>query len=150
MGLVAKLQEDYLKKELEIKKLNRIIVALEFRYLLEKLPDLASPGDGAGDRWMNSWERVLQNEADDHLKPSRRGTGVINKDHQKGYLFRTGKDLYSHLSSEIHRYRGKGYEIGDDLAFMKAIQDVLQALKLDKYKDGEVNWEEEGRKEYCL
>lgn len=72
MGLVAKLQEDYLKKELEIKKLNRIIVALEFRYLLEKLPDLASPGDGAGDRWMNSWERVLQNEADDHLKPVNR------------------------------------------------------------------------------
>ena len=62
------------------------------------------------------------------------------------------KDLYSHLSNEIHRYRGDGYEIGDDLALTKAIQDILRALKPEKYKhgeeDGEVDWEEE-RKRYC-
>lgn len=166
IGFVAKLQENYLKKDLENKKLNRAIVALEFRYLLEHLPDPKSTGDGAGGRWMNFWERALQNEANDHLNsvpfPSKylvevmesynpnRVDGkskVINKEHQKGYLFRMGKDLYSHLSSEIHRYRSTAYEIGDDLALTKPIQDILRALKPEKYRDGEVDWEEE-RKRY--
>ncbi|MCJ1265541.1 hypothetical protein MMC22_005421 [Lobaria immixta] len=163
---VAKLQKNYLKKDFENKKLNRAIVALEFRYLLEHLPDPKSAGDGAGGRWMNFWERALQNEANDHLNsdsfPNKYlvevmesynpnsvdgKTKVINKEHQKGYLFRMGKDLYNHLSSEIHRYRSTAYEIGDDLALTKPIQDILRALKPEKYKDGEVDWEEE-RKRY--
>ena len=68
IGFVVKLQENSLKKELEIKKLNRTIVALEFRYLLEHLPDPTTPGDGAGGRWKTFWERALQNEADDFLE----------------------------------------------------------------------------------
>ena len=168
LGFVAKLQDDYLKKDLEIKKLNRVIVALEFRHLLEHLPNPTTAGSGAGGRWMTFWKQALQNEADDHLNsvtfpnkhlvevmesynPGRvdRKTNAINEDHVKGYLFRMGKDMYSHLSDEIHRYRGKGYGIGDDLTLMNVIQDILQALKPEKYKDGQVDWDEE-RKRYRL
>ena len=169
IGYFAKLQDQYLKKELEVKKLRHYIVALEFRYLLEHLPDPNLHKD-AGPRWTKFWEMALEDEADNHWKktartphhalnsivekrnPNRgflnRNTGKrdlgIAKEGKDGFLYATGKTMYNVLSDEIHGYRGREYELGDDDGWTAVVADVLRALKpLDANIDAEtreVNW----------
>lgn len=173
IGYFAKLQDQYLKKEIEVKKLRHHITALEFRYLLEHLPDIKLHQD-AGPRWMRFWENALNDEADNYLNgttrvpdhalesivekrnPKRKfkdqttGTMKIHTKGTKGYLHITGENLYSILSDEIHRYRGGEYEVGDDDGWTEVVTEVLRALKpleasIDA-KTREVDWAAERRR----
>ena len=65
IGYFAKLQDQYLKTELEVMKLRHYISALEFRNLLENLTHPCQPGTpysdpNSGPRWMHFWEEGPQ------------------------------------------------------------------------------------------
>ena len=77
IGHFAKLQSEYLKKEVEMKKLRHHISALELRHLLEHLPDIALHNK-AGPRWKIFWEDALNDEAG-HFVNGRLRTAVINR-----------------------------------------------------------------------
>jgi hypothetical protein len=182
IGYFARLQEQYLSKELEVKRLRHHITALEFRSLLENLTPPCKPGDpvwnnpNSGPRWMTFWERALMEEYDRSANPAQvtanqkvvhalkqvvdsrnpkrgyqqNGVTVIHTDGLNGQLYRTGKDLYGTLSDEIHRFKGKKFEVEDDDGWTILVGDALRALKpLDANIDahGVVDWQEE-RKRY--
>ena len=151
IGYFAKLQDKYLKKELEVKKLRHHITALDFRHLLEHLPDISLHQD-AGPRWASFWEKALKDEADNHWNGATASrahalTGIVEKRNPKrgytdpsgnkvihtkaknGFLYVTGETLYTILSDEIHGYRGEGYNIEDDDSWTEVVTDVLRALK---------------------
>ncbi|VUC24515.1 unnamed protein product [Clonostachys rosea] len=152
MGHFAKLQDQYLKMQLEVRKLRHYISALEFRYLLEHLPDPKSE-NSAGARWEKFWERSLQYEADnnsrtpprlpDHalkdlvdqrnptrlLGDPRKGKPTIHTSGQKGFLYETGNTLYTSLSDEIHRCSYGEYDIEDSDGWTKMTTEILRALK---------------------
>lgn len=65
MGHFAKLQDQYLEMQLEVRRLRHYINALQFRYLLEHLPD-PQLGNSAGPRWEEFWRRSLPYEADNN------------------------------------------------------------------------------------
>lgn len=163
IGYFAKLQDQYLRTELEVKKLRHYITALEFRYLLEHLPDIKLD-QKAGPRWEKFWKQALEDEANDHLKKTMRvpdhalknivdkrnpkrtvkNKKEIHMEGAKGFLYITGKTMYSILSDEIHQYRGDEYEVGDDDGWTDVVTDILRALKpLEANIDTvthEVNW----------
>lgn len=169
IGYFASLQQQYLK-ELEAKELRHHITALEFRYLLEHLPDINSHAD-AGPRWMMFWENALKAEDNSHSSGTTRvpkhalesivearnpkrgfwdtdkaGNRIrkIHTEGKNGFLSSTGKLMYSTLSDEIHRYRGGEFSIGDGDGWINVVTEVLRALKpLEANinpKTGEVNW----------
>ncbi|KAL8792546.1 MAG: hypothetical protein Q9195_004845 [Heterodermia aff. obscurata] len=183
VGYFAKLQQQYVEKELEIKKLRHYISALELRHLLEHLPDIGLHKD-AGPRWQIFWENALHDEAEYYLNgqvraephalkslvekrnqkraflhpdgavPGPNGSNrvmVIHKEGQNGLLYRTGRDLYSTLSDEIHNYRGEKFHVEDDDGWTKVVTEVLCALKPldDNINNTEVQWDQE-RLRYVL
>ena len=157
IGYFAKLQDQYIKKELEAKKLRHHISALEFRHLLEKLAPPWQPGTrsdpGSGPRWMKFWEDALEDEnyqcserpawASQHAlkgivdarNPKRvqvdpsTGARAISKTGQNGQVFRTGNDLYGTLSDEIHRFRGREFVVEDDDGWTRLVTETLRALR---------------------
>lgn len=170
IGYFAKLQDQYLKKALEVKKLRHAVTALEFRSLLEHLPELTLHQDG-GPRLIKFWEKALTDEVEGHLKGETRvpahalqdlvnkrnpkrafidpstGAVQIHKKGKNGFLYATGEHLYSTLSDEVHRYRVDDYDIGEVDGWTQVVTDVLRALKpLDENIDAEtheVDWAKE-------
>ena len=71
IGYFAKLQDQYIKQQLEIKELRHYISALEFRQVLEHLPDVKLHKD-ASPRWMKFWHQALEDEADHHWNKTTR------------------------------------------------------------------------------
>jgi hypothetical protein len=151
IGYFARLQDQYVKKELEVKHLRHYISALEFRHLLEHLPDISLNKD-AGPRWIKFWEDVLNDEADNALNgtartpehalksivadrnPKRRfrdptGAMKLHTEGQNGFLYTTGKTLYSILSDEIHRYPSRKFDVGGDDGWTEVVTELLRALK---------------------
>lgn len=158
IGYFAKLQEQYVKQELQIKKLRHHISALELRHLLEHLPDI-NLDKNAGPRWVKFWQKALDDEADNYLNKKVRaqphaleslvekrnqtrakqdphgnisgpkGPMTIHKEGQHGFLFSTGHILYSILSDEIHHYRGEEFLVGDDDGWSEVVTELLCALK---------------------
>jgi hypothetical protein len=175
MGHFAKLQDQYLEMQLEVRRLRHYISALQFRYLLEHLPD-PQLGNSAGPRWEEFWRRSLQYEADnnstnppalpDHVlkdlvdrrNPARlqgtpgNGQRTIHTSGQKGFLYMKGNALYTSLSDEIHRYSYGEYDIEDSDGWQKVITEILRALKpLDvniNRDTHEVNWAAERARYY--
>ena len=74
--------------------------------------------------------------------------GTIHTEHSNGFLYVTGKTLYSTLSDEIHRYLGKVYKIRDDDGWTKVVTEVLRSLEPTEFKTDtqEVDWEKERKK----
>ena len=65
IGYFSELQAKYLEKELKLKELRRQITALEFRHLMEHLPDPVL-GPHAGPRWTKFWVKALEDEKASH------------------------------------------------------------------------------------
>ncbi|KAI1179744.1 hypothetical protein F4777DRAFT_531792 [Nemania sp. FL0916] len=157
IGYFAKLQDQYLQKELEIRNLQRIISALQFRHLLEQLTPPHQPGTiwsdrNSGPRWMKFWEEALKVEFKDYLNPSAGGhshalrsimsarnpnrgtidksTGalLISTDGQKGQFYREGSNLYGLLSDEIHHFH-EGKFVVEDAGWPTLTADALRALR---------------------
>lgn len=167
IGYFAKLQDQYLKKQLEVKKLRHLITALEFRHIVENLTPPRQPGthwsnSAYGPRWEKFWEEALEHEyaqfgtqnqwASDHplknilaARNPKRGsvdnTGArkINKEGKNGQVYWTGKHLHGTLSDEIHHFR-QGFMVEEDDGWTKLVTDVLRTLQPKNFKDGEVDW----------
>ncbi|KAF2734165.1 hypothetical protein EJ04DRAFT_603494 [Polyplosphaeria fusca] len=160
IGFFATLQDQYLQQKMENKKLRHYITALELRYLLEHLtppqqPHTSYSHSAAGPRWMAFWEEALveenrrhnANQTDHPLRsivdarnPGRvDGNGMINKEYQKGQLYEHGKLLYGTLSDEIHRYRGRYFNVEDDDGWPLIVTEILQALKPKEEVDSATN-----------
>jgi hypothetical protein len=149
----ARLQDKYVEKELENKRLRHYISALEFRFLLEKLTSSCPPGKysdkNSGPRWQLFWKEALEKKYDQHVQQvpgapehalkaiidahnPRRGridqvTGakIISSNGQPGQVFRTGRDLYGTLSDEIHHCEGREYDVGYDDDWTKLVVDTI-------------------------
>lgn len=175
MGHFAKLPDQYLEMQLEVRRLRHYINALQFRYLLEHLPD-PQLGNSAGPRWEEFWRRSLPYEADnnstdppalpnhvlknlvDRWNPARlkggsgNGQRTIHTSGQKGFLYIQGNALYTSLSDEIHRYSYGEYDIEESDGWQEVITEILRALKpLDvniNRKTHEVNWDAERARYY--
>lgn len=65
IGYFSELQARYFKTELKLKQLRRQITALEFRHLMEHLPD-PDLDPHAGPRWTKFWDKALKDEAASH------------------------------------------------------------------------------------
>lgn len=65
IGYFSELQAKYFKTELKLKELRRQITALEFRHLMEHLPD-PDLDPHAGPRWTKFWDKALKDEAASH------------------------------------------------------------------------------------
>ncbi|CAH0037979.1 unnamed protein product [Clonostachys solani] len=152
MSHFAKLQEQYMEMREEVRKHRRYISALQFRYLLEHLPD-PKLDSSAGPRWEKFWMNSLQHEANnnsttppalpDHVlkdlvdqrNPTRlqgdprNGPRSIHTRGQKGFLFEKGNTLYTSLSDEIHGYSYGEFKIDDSDGWDKVTTEILRALK---------------------
>ncbi|KAF2688926.1 hypothetical protein K458DRAFT_484820 [Lentithecium fluviatile CBS 122367] len=76
IGYFAKLQDQYVNKVLEVKKLRHHITALEFRSLIENLTPPCQPGTrwsdpNSGPRWMTFWEEALKDEYNRNLNQTQ-------------------------------------------------------------------------------
>lgn len=166
MPYVAKLQGD-LQDQIRLNTQQReIITALVFRYLIENLPpNPYKLKTNATDRWQAFWKDMFIKQYKDSIG-GHPIEGLINKgivesrngqyditDHSssggKGLKYRTGRYLYSTLSTTIHEYEGGGeggYIVGDD-QWGPPIRAVLRALIPKNFitdkkagNFGEVDW----------
>jgi len=176
IGYFAKLQDQYLQKELEVKRLRRYICALEFRHLLEHLTPPCQPGTpftnpAAGPRWEQFWKKALEDEATENASSTlkarahalkaiadarikkrgtldRTGKIAISEVGQNGQVFREGKELYGRLSDNIHMFPAREFAVEGD--WDPIVGDILRALKpLESNIDpvtGEVDWVEERKR----
>ena len=158
--------QDDLKEQIQLNNQQQeIITALVFRHLLESLPPehTRSGATDATARWREFWEDAvrheLRNPNEDHplheLMPlsALTNTGTFS-DGMKGLTFRTGRDLFGTLSTNIHKYKGggrKGYNIVRNDQWGSQVRDILTRLIPKEFDNstGEVNWEDE-RKRYTV
>jgi hypothetical protein len=177
MPFFQKLQDD-LQNQIKINdKQQEIITALVFRHLMENLPKPYNAQDGgprdSTGRWQLFWEDAIKKENDDKSKGTHPLTHLHNyisgeprvisnekgKEGEiteesikggKGQVFKAGHDLYSMLSTSIHKYKCGGecsataYAVRDD-QWWETCRELFRALAPDEknIKDGEVDWEAE-------
>lgn len=150
------------EKDQEIKTLTqekreqaRIITCLTFRHLLERLP--GGPNTNSTREWQTFLNNdILPNAEYDSRNGLNRKTGelthpvaaVVSKFDGKFYnkFIDSARNLYSRLSTNIHQFEGKRFEVNGDwdpheLLLMRAL-----TPHEDNIKNGEVDWDDERKR----
>ena len=160
---LKQLQDEFKEQTKLNSEQQEIITALVFRHLLENLPpeQTKSGNKDSTHRWREFWEDAarheLRNPNPNHLLHGLMPPDAITKQHgdfsdgKKGLTFRTGRDLFGTLSSNIHKYKGgrrEGYDIVRKDQWGVETREILVRLIPEKFDGvGEVEWGEE-RKRY--
>lgn len=126
MPFFQKLQDDLEAQTKLNDKQQEIITALVFRYLTEQLPPSPYKGKTTStDRWQEFWKDAIIKENADQTLGTHPLTSLHNelsggkrvvdasgriteksKEGMKGNLYKTGENLFSTLSTNIHKYKG--------------------------------------------
>ena len=172
MPFFKKLQDDLHTRIKLNGQQQEIITALVFRHLTEQLPPSPYKGKTSStDRWQEFWKDALIKEnKDKHLGThpltnlhkslsgdrrvvdARNAITSTSQEGAKGHLYRVGVELFSTLSTNIHKYNGGqgvngGVYIVGDNQWGKTCRELLRTLVPIEIKNGEVDWDAE-RKRY--